>query len=126
MTVYKNSFYNRHYQNSLPVITVRSEPEVYKGFLIYKRNGEFDIVINEVCIGMRAGINGAKRHIDYLSETLSKFPANQYVKPSNNDSNDYDVFTELFELGLVERKIENHYSGKILIGSTFYFKHNLQ
>ena len=64
-TSYINKFYNKNYQNSVPVITVNNEPELYKGFKIYKRyTNMFDIVKDGVCIGMCAGSNGAKRRID--------------------------------------------------------------
>lgn len=125
-TSYKNSFYNKHYQNSVPVISTKQEPEIYKCFKIYHGSwSRFDIVLNNVCIGMYAGVNGAKRQIDYLVSTISKYPSNEWVKPTNNGSNDYDVFANLFEWGMVERKIEDHYRGKTFIGTTQYFKHNL-
>jgi len=59
----------------------------------------------------------------YQTEVLNKYPANEWVKPTNNGSNDYDVFTELFEAGQVERKIEPKHSGKTFIGNNVYFKH---
>lgn len=64
-TTYKNKFYGKHYQNSTPTITVNSEPEIYKGYKIYQRyTGMFDIVMNGICVGMCAGLDGAKRRID--------------------------------------------------------------
>jgi hypothetical protein len=59
----------------------------------------------------------------YHQEIKAKYPAGEWVKPTNNGSNDFDVFADLYEWGLVERKVEYHYSGKTLIGSSFYFKY---
>ena len=60
----------------------------------------------------------------YHTEILSKYPANEWVKPTNLNCNDYDVFANLYEWGLCERKIQYHYKGKQLIGSTHYFKYS--
>lgn len=64
---YKNSFYSKTTPESKPVLFTDAKPVEYKGFLIYERiKGHcFDIVKNGVCVGMRAGINGAKKYIDY-------------------------------------------------------------
>jgi hypothetical protein len=64
-TSYKNKFYNKNFQNSTPIITVNSLPVLYKGYNIYKRfSNLFDIVKNGICVGMCAGLEGAKRRID--------------------------------------------------------------
>jgi len=60
----------------------------------------------------------------YHKEIISKFPANEWVKPTNNDSNNYSVFADLFEWGLCERKIERNYRGKTFIGNTVYFMYS--
>ena len=65
MATYKNSFYVNEKQNRTEFITCEKNPIFYKGFLIYHRWIElFDIVKDEVCIGMYAGLNGAKKAID--------------------------------------------------------------
>jgi hypothetical protein len=73
---YRNSFYNPKRFSSQEWITARLDesPEEYKGYLIYRRIDEdsgdniFDIVNKDVCIGMCAGINGAKRSVDWFKE----------------------------------------------------------
>ena len=67
---YKNSFHKPKYQDSKPEIEIKSVPVEYKDYLIYKRSNVFDIVKDGVCIGMYAGINGAKKRIDELNELL--------------------------------------------------------
>lgn len=66
MTTYKNPFYSAKYADSKPVISTDATPIEYKGYLIYERvkRQVFDIVQNGVCVGMMAGMNGAKRWID--------------------------------------------------------------
>lgn len=68
MTIsYKNPFYNIHYMGSRAIIETDAKPIPYKGYLIYERNPYapiFDIVKKGVCVGMYAGLNGAKRAID--------------------------------------------------------------
>lgn len=59
---------------------------------------------------------------DLFKETLAKYPKWEWVKPTNNGSNDYDIFCEMYGEGLVECKHEDHYTGKILTGRSFYFK----
>lgn len=62
---YQNPFYNPKYQDSKPEIYPAAVPVEYNGYLIYKRSKEiFDIVANSVCVGMYAGLNGAKKAID--------------------------------------------------------------
>ena len=64
---YKNSFYNPKHKDTKPEIEIKSTPTEYRDYLIYKRSKEvFDIVKDGVCIGMYAGINGAKKRIDEL------------------------------------------------------------
>jgi hypothetical protein len=63
---YKNKFYNAKYDNSKLFIETDSKPVEHKGYLIYERiKGVcFDVVKKGVCVGMYAGINGAKQAID--------------------------------------------------------------
>jgi hypothetical protein len=62
---YTNSFYDPKYQGSKPVIQTDAAPLEYNGYLIYKRSKEvFDVVSGGICVGMYAGINGAKKAID--------------------------------------------------------------
>ena len=68
---YINSFYNSNYAGSTKIIKTNSSPINYKGYLIFDRNNDkklFDIVNDGVCIGMYAGINGAKKFIDKLTK----------------------------------------------------------
>lgn len=66
-STYANSFYSPRNQESKPTITTNAIPIKYKGYLIYQRQKEvFDIVIDGRCIGMYAGLNGAKNRIDTL------------------------------------------------------------
>lgn len=68
MDTYKNSFYENDKQNRSEFINCDKKPIEYKGFLIYHRWTElFDIVKNGVCVGMYAGINGAKKKIDQIN-----------------------------------------------------------
>lgn len=60
----------------------------------------------------------------YHKEIISQFPANEWVKPTNNGSNDYSVFADLYEWGMCERKLEPQYRGKTFVGNTVYFKYN--
>lgn len=70
--VYKNSFYSDKIPGSKKIIETTAEPVEYKGYKIFHRQKSstpggdiFDIVNDkEVCVGMYAGINGAKRAID--------------------------------------------------------------
>lgn len=66
MAKYKNQFYSPKNSDSKPVIETDAKPAQYKGYLIYERiKGVcFDIVKNGVCVGMYAGLNGAKQAID--------------------------------------------------------------
>lgn len=71
MTTYKNLFYNAKYDRSKPDYTSAEKPIEYKGFQIFHRIKSsnpsancFDVVMNGVCIGMYAGLNGAKKYID--------------------------------------------------------------
>jgi hypothetical protein len=68
--MYKNSFYNRRNPYSQEWITPRGDeqPIEYKRHFIHRRLDEgywvFDVVKNNVCIGMYNGLNGAKNFID--------------------------------------------------------------
>lgn len=71
MTTYKNLFYNAKNMDSKRVFSTEEKPIEYKGFQIFHRIRSsnpsancFDVVINGVCIGMYAGLNGAKMYID--------------------------------------------------------------
>lgn len=68
---YQNPFFSLKYQDSKPFIETAAAPVEYKGFLIYHRvksynpgGNVFDIVKDGVCVGMYAGLNGAKKAID--------------------------------------------------------------
>lgn len=66
MAKYKNPFYSPKIMDSKPVIETDAKPLQYKGYFIYERIKGicFDIVKKGVCVGMYAGLNGAKRAID--------------------------------------------------------------
>jgi len=65
LSSYKNPFYRKSIPGSKPVLTTDVTPMHYKGYLIYKRLHDcFDIVKNGVCVGMNAGLKGAKKRID--------------------------------------------------------------
>lgn len=67
MVTYKNSFYNKNYQDSKHIIETSAKPIEYKGYLIYHRNHQtWDIVKDGVCVGMNAGPNGAREKVDNL------------------------------------------------------------
>lgn len=75
MTTYKNSFHNEKYQGSEPMIQTDVRPTIYKGYEIYHRikssspgGNVFDVVKDGICVGMNAGINGAKRKIDSFNQ----------------------------------------------------------
>jgi len=62
---YKNSFHQQHNIYSREYYETDVCPIVYKGYSIYKRSDiEYHIVKDGVCIGMNAGLNGAKDKID--------------------------------------------------------------
>ena len=68
MENYINSFFDAKIMGSTPTILASGTPLEYKGYMIYKRTSYcFDIVKDGVCIGMNAGLNGAKRRIDNLT-----------------------------------------------------------
>lgn len=68
MISYTNPFYSKHFTGSKPIIETTAKPVEYKGYLIYERISglQFDIVKDGICVGMCAGLNGAKRRIDSL------------------------------------------------------------
>lgn len=73
MAQYKNSFYNEKDQNSKKYFETSEIPIEHKGYFIYHRIKStikdlnvFDVVKDGICIGMYAGINGAKKFIDNL------------------------------------------------------------
>lgn len=62
--IYANPFHNPRYQNSSAQIE-NSNPIKYNGYLIFEHTQiEFHIVKNGVCVGMNAGLSGAKKRID--------------------------------------------------------------
>ncbi len=67
---YINPFYSRFHQGGREFFYVdKSEIIYYKGYEIHKKSIiEFHIVKDSVCIGMMAGINGAKYRIDELNK----------------------------------------------------------
>lgn len=65
MAEYINSFYNERNPRSYKTISGSRYLETYKDFDLYKySDNEFHIVKDGICIGMFAGLNGAKREID--------------------------------------------------------------
>jgi hypothetical protein len=77
MVTYKNSFYDNDKKDRNPVLTTDLKPVEYKGYLIYHRinstiksGNVFDIVKDDICIGMYAGINGAKQRIDTWTQKI--------------------------------------------------------
>ena len=65
MTTYRNKFYQKNNIYSREFFETNEKPTEYKGYLIYHYWIEmFHIVKDGVCVGMYAGINGAKRAID--------------------------------------------------------------
>ena len=73
MIEYKNSFYHPMLRGSEKTIKTNAKPVKYRGMLIYhrivSRNKSancFDIVKDGVCVGMCAGIDGAKVKIHTL------------------------------------------------------------
>lgn len=69
MEKYRNSFHNTMSHDSKEYIATDVTPIEYREHLIYERIKSvcFDIVKDGVCIGMYAGINGAKGFIDKIS-----------------------------------------------------------
>lgn len=66
MARYINSFHNPHDATYGPShFETSAKPVEYLGFTIYRRLPEcFDVVRDGLCVGMYAGLNGAKRAID--------------------------------------------------------------
>lgn len=125
---YKNKFFNKSYQGSQEFYEATENPERYKGFEIHKISAEmFHVVKNGVCVAMMAGINGAKSRIDdfqYHIERAKKFTANEWITPTNKDGDDYDIFAQLFEFGLCERKVEEKTKYGKFSGNKIYFRYN--
>lgn len=65
---YKNPFYSPKHSDSKPMIITDAKPIEYNGYLIFERIKGicFDIVKDGVCVGMNAGIKGAKKRIDAI------------------------------------------------------------
>lgn len=85
MTTYLNTFYNPKRKDSKKFLTTEAKPTYYKGFKIYhrvksaERGGNiYDIVISNECIGMYAGLRGAKQRIDILTPMMVKIKKNAY------------------------------------------------
>jgi len=75
ITTYKNSFYKKGDNYNTEHITTHAKSIAYKGYAIYHRIKSanrsadcFDIVKDGVCIGMMAGLNGAKERIDNFTD----------------------------------------------------------
>ena len=66
---YINSFHNPNNADSKEILSCDSDAIKYKGYLIYQRIKStcFDVVKDGICVGMYAGVNGAKIFIDGLS-----------------------------------------------------------
>lgn len=62
--------------------------------------------------------------IGYVMEQVSKFPADTWIKPTNKDSKDYMVFSNLFEYNLVARKFVPQWKDGRFKGAQVYFKYN--
>ena len=88
MTKYKNKFHRRDDWNSPEFLRTDADPVEHRGFRIYHRikavtkwADEFDIVRDGVCIGICAGLNGAKQKIDrYLADEAEAFDINAGVR----------------------------------------------
>jgi hypothetical protein len=71
MTNYKNSFYIPDNPYSYEFLQCFKEPIEYKDHLIYRRvvsmedgGNIYDVVKDNICIGMYAGLDGAKKFVD--------------------------------------------------------------
>lgn len=94
-TTYRNSFYNKQAQNSHEFIDADPNKVIYNGYEIHAYSSvQFHIVKNSICIGMYAGINGAKKRIDELIEesTLSNKQKAFFHKPRTMA----DIMNKLF------------------------------
>lgn len=66
---YKNPWHKPGLEDTYgkPTYETDAEPEKYKGYLIYHRRiSVWDVVLNGVCVGQYAGINGARKFIDEI------------------------------------------------------------
>jgi hypothetical protein len=68
-----------------------------------------------------------KKDIDpeYFIERISNYPPDTWVMPTNHESNDYTVFSNLFEYNLVARKYVPQWSKGLYKGALVFFKYNL-
>lgn len=68
-----------------------------------------------------------KKDIDpeYFIERISNYPPDTWVMPTNHDSNDYTVFSNLFEYNLVARKYVPKWVKGQFKGVQVFFKYNL-
>jgi len=68
-----------------------------------------------------------KRGIDpeYFIERISNYPPDTWVTPTNHDSNDYTIFSNLYEYNMVAQKYVPQWKGGRLQGAKVYFKYNL-
>lgn len=67
ITTYRNSFHKPDARGLYgPEFYVTDEPpSEYRGYLIYRRlPNVYDVVKDDVCVGMYAGPNGARRYVD--------------------------------------------------------------
>ena len=59
----------------------------------------------------------------YHFEQLKKFVAGEWFLPTNKDGNDFSICADLFEWGLIERKIEQIVIDGRFKGTRIYFKY---
>ena len=87
-TTYKNLFYNKHYQGSRERYECDKNPIIYRGYEIHQYSfSQWHIVIDGECIGMNAGLNGAKRRIDQILKTDLKDGDKIEILCHNNKTN---------------------------------------
>jgi hypothetical protein len=63
-------------------------------------------------------------NLDYHIEIISQFTKGEWFKPTNFNSNAFFVCADLFEWGLIERKIEDVFIDNRIVGRNFYFKYD--
>ena len=85
MTTYKNPWHIKNGHQGPENYATDARPEYYKGYSIYNRipGHVWDVVKDDICITQRAGINGAKRAIDFLVYLLHDF---QLLKGKENEN----------------------------------------
>lgn len=75
MHKYRNPWHRPGVRGTGPEIySTPATPKKYRGFLIFSRVPRvWDVVKDSVCIGQRAGVNGAKRLIDLIHDDPDNF-----------------------------------------------------